>query len=103
MDKQTESRSIFESWYEDETGWDVSEAPDHDVTELLWMAWEKAWTASRESLVVALPKREAFESYPHESYMIDDDNGKYIPYTETVNALRAIGIRIKGEGDGASS
>lgn len=63
-----------------------------------WMQWKSAWTASRESLVVELPKREEFESYPHESYMIDDDNGKYIPYAETVESLRAIGIRIKGEG-----
>ncbi|WP_447874764.1 hypothetical protein [Serratia fonticola] len=100
MDKQTESRKQFEEWV-----MSISSGCA-DLTLTIhgpYDSWEverywEAWQASRESLVVELPKREAFESYPHESYMIDDDNGKYIPYAETVEALRSIGIRIKGEG-----
>ena len=30
----------FKDWYEEETGWEVEQAPNHDVTELLWLAWQ---------------------------------------------------------------
>lgn len=101
MDKQTESRSQFEVWAtkrslqldKDTDAWGREKYKYHMI-QALWNGWQ----ASRESLVVELPKREAFESYPHESYMTDDEDGKYIPYAETVEAIRAIGIRIKGEG-----
>ncbi|MFV8955262.1 hypothetical protein [Serratia fonticola] len=104
MDKQTESREQFETWVAFQIGHTIeyvkgqrAATTDRYYNEYIDIPYQ-AWKASRESLVVELPKREAFESYPHESYMIDDDDGKYIPYAETVESLRAIGIRIKGEG-----
>ncbi|WP_312077187.1 hypothetical protein [Leclercia sp.] len=30
----------FKDRYEEETGWDIEDAPDHDVTELIWLAWK---------------------------------------------------------------
>ena len=96
MDKQTESREAFKKW------WNKPEQIELRLS--CAEGWGfRIWTASRESLVVALPKREAFECWPHEAYMIEWDEGEYIPYAETAESLRAIGIRIKGEGDGASS
>ncbi|AHF77929.1 Transcription elongation protein [Sodalis praecaptivus] len=39
------SRIVFEEWYRDETGWSVKDAPDHDVTEALWIAWQASRAA----------------------------------------------------------
>lgn len=95
MDKQTESRSQFEAWMSD--NWNhpraIEKTGDAYILTTTRTQWE-AWTASRESLVVELPKSGFYLGYGCPEYMERDD---------VIDTLRAIGIRIKGEGDGASS
>ncbi|MFV8936636.1 hypothetical protein [Serratia fonticola] len=57
-----------------------------------WVQWKSAWTASRESLVVELPE-PACAGTPYST-------GWNESLHRSEAAIRAIGIRIKGEGDG---
>ncbi|QHQ14554.1 hypothetical protein GMW39_00835 [Pectobacterium parmentieri] len=52
-----QNRAAFEKWYESETGWEVCDAPDHDVTEVMWRTWQ----ASRAALVVDIDTHSEFE------------------------------------------
>lgn len=111
MDKQTESRSQFEklcnefwNWQEHDEITQGEEEPclrwdgenyTHRVTAALW----RMFNASRESLVVALPERQAiYASSYGDGYMVPSPSGEALEYDEAVEAIRAIGIRIKGEG-----
>lgn len=105
MDKQTESRSQFEaefrrrhSYIADDLealfkqyNFGTDEEPDYNYHSLAVRdAWEW-WAASRESLVVDLPYAGPAE---------DEFDYHYNRGVEaTADSLRAIGIRIKGEGD----
>lgn len=95
MDKQTESRKAFEVkmkegmlFTDEELAWQ----PDRNCyatygVHLAWWAWQK----SRESLVVELPTE-------HELHQVSCSEcaGNCLELVE--NRIRAIGIRIKGEG-----
>lgn len=97
MDKQTESRSQFEklcnefwNWQEHDEITQGEEEPclrwdgenyTHRVTAALW----RMFNASRESLVVELPD-------------CDDYDATWQYQDACEERLRAIGIRIKGEG-----
>ncbi|ALX94858.1 hypothetical protein AV650_15440 [Serratia fonticola] len=114
MDKQTESRSQFEAEFKRRHSF-VPEASmalmleqynfgtDEDP---LWGyyslsardAWEW-WKVSRESLVVDLPQRQSLCASGYgDGYFVPNDFGEGLEYDEMVESLRAIGIRIKGEG-----
>lgn len=85
MDKQTESRERFEKmfkseWHPDKTGPYAKDS--------MWFAWQSAWQAARDSLVVELPKQETY----------DDPLSAHDAIQDCAKAIRAIGIRIKGEG-----
>ncbi|OKP29774.1 hypothetical protein [Serratia fonticola] len=89
MDKQTESREQFETWmacrftFEPKPNFDRNiYSQERYVSFNTQRCWE-AWQASRESLVVELPIGLGREN-----------DG----IQECVKSLRAIGIRIKGEG-----
>ncbi|WP_447887680.1 hypothetical protein [Serratia fonticola] len=96
MDKQTESlaREKFEKmfkseWHPDKTGPYAKDS--------MWFAWEKAWQASRESFVVDLPvcaDVNSAKSFAGRAML----TGKNSAITKCADAIRAIGIRIKGEG-----
>lgn len=101
MNKKTESRKAFEAkikedllftdeelvWQQERNGYAIY------GVHLAWWAWQK----SQESLVVELPKRQAIYGYG-DGYMVPSPSGEALEYDETVEAIRAIGIRIKGEG-----
>ncbi|MHA0960470.1 hypothetical protein [Enterobacter cancerogenus] len=38
----------FKDWYEKETGWCVEDAPSHDVTALIWLAWKAGKNAGED-------------------------------------------------------
>lgn len=102
MDKQTESRSQFEEWAtkrslqldKDKDAWGREKYKYHMI-QALWDGWQ----ASRESLVVELPQRQSLRASGYgDGYFVPNDFGEGLEYDETVEAIRAIGIRIKGEG-----
>ncbi|CNI75595.1 Uncharacterised protein [Yersinia massiliensis] len=86
----TKSREEFEKWAE-ENGYKMDLIPDSNVysyssTHCSWQAWQ----ASRESLVVELPKSGFYLGYESPEYMEKDD---------VIENLRTAGIRIKGESE----
>jgi len=59
--------------------------------------WE-AWRDSRASIVVELPQRQAlYASGYGDGYFVPSDTGEGLEYEETVEAIRSIGLSIKGE------
>lgn len=103
MNKKTESRKAFEAkikedllFTDEELVWQ-QERNCYAIygVHLAWWAWQK----SQESLVVELPERQAiYASGYGDGYMVPSPSGEALEYDETVEAIRAIGIRIKGEG-----
>lgn len=69
-----------------------------------WVQWKSAWQASRESLVVEIASHSEFEI---EHMISPDKEGYSLGWIDGRNyaarQVQKIGIRIKGEGDGASS
>ncbi|ERK06073.1 Phage protein [Serratia fonticola AU-P3(3)] len=67
------------------------------------MQWKSAWTASRESLVVDIDWPEANDDHWKDgeegAYAQGYEVGKDLTAIKVKQSLRAIGIRIKGEGD----
>lgn len=109
MDKQTESREQFEklcnefwNWQEHDEITQGEEEPclrwngenyTHRVTAALW----RMFNASRESLVVELPDYadvNSAKSLSGRTWLSGENAG----ITKCAKAIRAIGIRIKGEG-----
>lgn len=93
MDKQTESRKAFEAKIREDmlfTDEELAWQPERNCYVIygVHLAWW-AWRASRESLAVELPQAhdpaDMFVSHVYDSAEVD-------------KAIRAIGIRIKGEG-----
>ncbi|WP_447872021.1 hypothetical protein [Serratia fonticola] len=83
MDKQTESREAFKKW------WNKPEQIELRLSCAEGWGFH-IWTACRESLVVELPYAGPAE---------DEFDYHYNRGVEaTADAIRAIGIRIKGEG-----
>lgn len=59
--------------------------------------WE-TWQASRASIVVDLPQRQSICASGYgDGYFVPSDAGEGLEYDETVEALRSIGLSIKGE------
>ena len=77
----TKSREEFEAWLE-----------SRDCNPVAWLkdAYWEVWKASRESLVVELPKSGFYLGYESPEYMEKDD---------VIENLRTAGIRIKGESE----
>lgn len=54
-----------------------------------------------EARQIALPQRLSPEGYHiDEAYMVDDDEGEYLDRDAVIEAIRAAGIKVKGESDG---
>lgn len=97
----TKSREEFEAWAE-KNGYRMDLITDGDIYSYssTRCSWE-AWKASRESLVVAVPQRQALCASGYgDGYFVPSDSGEGLEYDEVVEALRTAGIRIKGESDG---
>ena len=59
------------------------------------IAW-KAWQASRENIEIWLPRRKAaYASGYGDGYLVDSLMGDALEYDETVDAIRAAGIKVK--------
>lgn len=95
MDKQTESRRQFEGWWEKcwcgdspASNWNQLWGCDGYIDEEINGQWE-AWKASRAAIVVELP----------EKVMVEDefDNGHNCAIDYCTDAIRAIGIKVKGD------
>ncbi len=113
MDKQTESRSQFEAEFKrrhsfvpadsmammlEQYNFGTDDAPDWGYYSLAARdAWEW-WQKSRESLVVAMPEKSNVMA-GIDMIGMAGRSGRNKGIEESEDALRAIGIRIKGEGD----
>lgn len=54
--------------------------------------------AELEARQIALPQRLSPEGYHiDEAYMVDDDEGEYLDRDAVIEAIRAAGIKVKGE------
>ncbi|ECK3878623.1 ead/Ea22-like family protein [Salmonella enterica] len=54
-----------------------------------------------EARVIVLPQRLSPEGYHiDEAYMVDDTEGEYLDRDAVIDAIRAAGIKVKGERDG---
>lgn len=95
----TKSREEFEAWAE-KNGYRMDLIPNSDIYSYssTRCSWE-AWQASRESIVVELPKRNA-DAYTERDW--DGNHGgrsRNNTLNECAVALRTAGIRIKGESE----
>lgn len=105
MDKQTESREQFETWMAvkfSRPDLMLRRLPDGGYSShYIDMRWE-AWQASRESLVVDIDWPEANDDHWKDgeegAYAQGYELGKDLTAIKVKQSLRAIGIRIKGEG-----
>lgn len=92
-----ESRKQFEAWR-------ISDSPTSNLyrdshgqyAEIgTWIAW-KAWQASRAAIEIELPRRKAtYASGYGDGYLVDSLMGDALEYDETVEAIRAAGIKVK--------
>lgn len=107
MDK---SREDFEAWFLKEMDIDVFQYRNHDprtnvewpydggnqLTSQVFTVAFKSWQASRKALVVELPKQgEVTGSYDTEAF--------WVAVERCEDAIRAVGITVKGEGDDTQS
>ncbi|NYA42943.1 hypothetical protein HZI31_06435 [Serratia fonticola] len=102
MDKQTESREQFEAAAANKLNFSIStviasrsgESYDSEILSIWWHFWQ----ASRESLVVALPQKiSEFNRMSHNGVVTLEAVNYDEAIDDCADALRAIGIRIKGE------
>jgi hypothetical protein len=112
VDKQTESRSAFEAEFRqrhsfvpeasmammlEQYNFGTDEEPDWGYYSLAARdAWEW-WQKSRESLVVELPEKHFDDGSDKQVCILAGQFNSGID--KCAESLRAIGIRIKGEGD----
>lgn len=60
--------------------------------------WNTAWQASRESIVVTLPQRQALCASGYgDGYFVPSNSGEGLEYDEVVEALRSAGLTVKGD------
>ncbi|CRY10824.1 hypothetical protein [Yersinia enterocolitica] len=103
----TKSQSDFEAWLKSKmpTTYRLAfECSDDDELTNLAKAsvldMRTAWQASRESIEVELPQRQSlYASGYGDGYFVPSISGEGLEYDEVVEALRTVGIRIKGESD----
>lgn len=63
-----------------------------------------AWQASRKALVVELPNLlQPGADGPDDWYLHSDPEGEYMKADGVIDALRAAGITVRGEGDDTQS
>jgi hypothetical protein len=87
-------RADFEADFENETGWSAGEYPSQEVVDLCWRLYQQ----SRASIVVELPQRQSLCASGYgDGYFVPSDYGDGLEYDETVEAIRSIGLSIKGE------
>ncbi len=105
-------RKEFEQWFLSEMEIDVSgmrnadpdtnaewpyDSGTQELSAVVTVAF-KAWRDSRESIVVELPQRQSLCASGYgDGYFVPSDAGEGLGYDETVDALRSIGLSIKGE------
>ncbi len=60
-----------------------------------WWYW---WQASRESIVLELPQRQALCASGYgDGYFVPSNSGEGLEYDEVVEALRSAGLTVKGD------
>lgn len=75
--------------------WKGSEISDDDT--LKQIAWA-FWQASREVLEVELPQRQSLCASGYgNGYFVACNDGEGLEYDDVVEAIRAAGIKVKGE------
>lgn len=92
-----ESRKQFEEWFDKEYRHLESSQYTDIVPHIKYGFW-MAWQASRQTVEVELsPRKSAYASGYGDGYLVEQRRGEAIDYDETVDALRAAGLKIKGE------
>ncbi|MCY1150480.1 hypothetical protein ACOY7W_20905 [Enterobacter asburiae] len=87
-----ESRKQFYEAFEVLTGCEVNDYPNRDVVRLCHQMWEM----SRAAIEIELPRRKmACASGYGDGYLVDSLMGDALEYDETVEAIRAAGIKVK--------
>lgn len=103
--KVDKSREQFEAYYAEYFGqslqWVIDrrcENKDFSGYQMgtgLQSAW-KMWQASRAAIEIELPRRKAaYASGYGDGYLVDSLMGDALEYEETVDAIRAAGIKVK--------
>jgi hypothetical protein len=59
-----------------------------------WMAWQCAWQASRESLVITLPANRHELELSGED-LVPDENGSLIYLHDLIEHLEALGLKVR--------
>jgi hypothetical protein len=94
MDKLREE---FEQWWNNKMAMCFYSQPKSQKETIHHASW-LAWQASRASIVVEIPQRQSlYASGYGDGYFVPSDAGDGLEYEETVDALRSIGLSIKGE------
>lgn len=101
--KVEDSRADFEKWMTDEQWFHDSDFEWDEGRNCysqfgIHIAY-KAWLASRSAIVVELPQRQEPTSSGHygEGYLVTNTSGTALDYEDTVDAIRAAGITVKGD------
>ncbi|HFF9779717.1 hypothetical protein [Serratia marcescens] len=89
MDKLREE---FEQWFNEEMVLHIS-ASNETVVRLMW----KAWKASRASIVVDIPNELRIETIVDKKVQQAFVNGHLLGRKECSDAIRSIGLSIKGD------
>lgn len=61
-------RGAFEEWFEECTGWEPVEYPNHKIVAMCWLAWK----ASREAIEIVLPEPHAHLIWIQAGHAPDD-------------------------------
>jgi hypothetical protein len=56
--KVEKMREEFAEWFEECTGWEPVEYPNHKIVAMCWLAWK----ASREAIEIVLPDPDAHDA-----------------------------------------
>ena len=94
-------RSDFEAWCQKFLGeppvggWNSTRYETGYYTHHIHVLWE-AWQASRDAIELDLPPRKsAYASGYGDGYLVEQQGGEAIDHDETVEILRAAGLRVK--------
>lgn len=85
-----EMNERFESWRKEHMaslirmGYPEASRAFGDLGSIHWAAWQSAWQASRESLVIELPKEDS-----------NIDYSGYVSLSEVEEAIHAAGVKTK--------
>ena len=99
------SREEFEGWAEEAGAlpWGYlnrQRNPSGGYSIQIYTYMWQAWQASRKALVVELPNLlQPGADGPDDWYLHSDPDGEYMKADDVIEALRAAGITVKGEGD----